>query len=44
MSKSLINDINITFLMCFGEIFVADFHLGPLHENAASLKDLQLRG
>lgn len=29
--------------MCFGEIFLADFHLGPIHENTASLKDTQLR-
>lgn len=30
--------------MCFGEMFLADFHLGPIHENADSLQDLQLRG
>lgn len=29
-------------LMCLGEI-LADFYVGPIHENAATMKDLELR-
>lgn len=30
--------------MCFGNIFLADFHSGPIHENAGDLKGSQARG
>lgn len=43
MLGPLINDIN-KILMWFWDVFLADFHSGPIHEKAGNLKDSQARG